>query len=407
MTDTAVSALCPVCGFSVATPFFDGGLQTLATLGWPPTSQSARQMPRYPHDFVQCPRCTHVWNRSFTYDAIPYKNNPNRMFNRGSIWSGHLAHTRDLLLRNLPASPTVVEIGCGEGHFIRGLAAASHGGRYLGFDINAAAQEGEGVEFHARLFDPLQDIAAFQPDALIIRHLLEHLEQPAQLLEQVAWAASRLDKPVWLFTESPCIDRVFESGRLADFFYEHVSHFTRRSFLTLMERAGKVEEFELGYDGEVIFALVLLEVPKAFVDVAETAADFAIAAQASRNTIRSQLDQISASGARVAIWGGSGKATAFINQFGADAGRFPLVVDSDLDKHGTFVSGTGQKVQFRDILKGMDVDVMLIATQWRARDIVAEMAREGISAGLVLIEHGGRLIDFHRDPHPYARAVSS
>jgi hypothetical protein len=29
------------------------------------------------------------------------------------------------------------------------------------------------------------------------------------------------------------------------------------------------------------------------------------------------------------------------------------------------------------------------------------MAREGIEVGLVLIEHGGRLVDFHRSPHPY------
>ncbi len=363
-------------------------------------------MPRYPHDFVQCPKCTHVWNRSFTYDAIPYKNNPNRMFNRGSIWSGHLTQTRDLLLRNLPASPTVVEIGCGEGHFIRGVAAARSGGRYLGFDVNAAAEEGEGVAFHARLFDPLADVATFQPDALIIRHLLEHLERPADLLEQAAWAASKLDKPVWLFTESPCIDRVFETGRLADFFYEHVSHFTQRSYRALMERAGAVEEMALGYDGEVIFALVRLDVPRPMLDVSRAATAFAHAANVSRSTIGSQLDALAVSGALIAVWGGSGKATAFINQFGADATRFPLVVDSDPDKHGTYVSGTGQKVEFRDILKGKDLDVVIIATQWRARDIVAEMAREGIKARRVLIEHGGRLVDFHRDPHPYAKTAA-
>jgi hypothetical protein len=51
----------------------------------------------------------------------------------------------------------------------------------------------------------------------------------------------------------------------------------------------------------------------------------------------------------------------------------------------------------------MTLDTVIIATQWRARDIVAEMGREGIKAGRVLIEHGGRLVDFHLDPHPYSR----
>jgi hypothetical protein len=56
-------ALCPVCHHTLAAPFFDGGMQPLATLGWPASAAEARAMPRFPLDFVQCPRCTHVWNR--------------------------------------------------------------------------------------------------------------------------------------------------------------------------------------------------------------------------------------------------------------------------------------------------------------------------------------------------------
>src|SRR4029434_11204126 len=106
----------------------------------------------------------------------------------------------------------------------------------------------------------------------------------------------------------------------------------------------------------------------------------------SRGTIRRQLTELADSGASVAIWGGTGKAAAFIHQFEADAGRFPLVVDSDPDKAGTFVPGTGQKIEFRDVLKAIAVDTVIIPTQWRARDIVEEMQREGIAARTVLIE---------------------
>ena len=117
--------------------------------------------------------------------------------------------------------------------------------------------------------------------------------------------------------------------------------------------------------------------------------------------IRQQLDALAEQGKRVAIWGGTGKAAAFIHQFGADAKRFPLVVDSDPDKAGTFVPGTGQEIVFRDVLKTAPADVVIIPTQWRAKDIAAEMAREGITAAQVLIEQGGQLVDFHRDAHPY------
>ncbi|MEM5384676.1 class I SAM-dependent methyltransferase [Paraburkholderia phymatum] len=401
MSFDLLSATCPVCAHSVAARFFPAGEQTLATLAWPASAQAARDLPRHTQDFVQCPSCSHVWNHRFDYDAIPYASNPNRMFNNGGIWKGHLAATRDALLEHLPTSPDVVEIGCGEGHFIRGLAQARPGGRFVGFDPNASPETGKGVEFHARLFEPLTDMAAFAPDAVLIRHVLEHLTEPAKLIEQLAWGAAASGKPCLLFAEVPCIDRVFETDRLADFFYEHVSHFTTESFRELMSRAGEIVTLDHGYDGEVVYALVRLSVDAGVQARARAAARFSARSIVSRATIAQQLGELAESGKRVAIWGGTGKAAAFIHQFGADAQRFPLVVDSDPHKAGTFVPGTGQKIEFRDVLKASGVDVVVIPTQWRARDIVAEMAREGIDAQTVMIEHNGSLIDFAAQAHPY------
>ncbi len=359
-------------------------------------------MPRHPLDFVQCPACSHVWNRQFRYEVIPYGNKPNRMFNTGGIWRGHLAATRDALLARLPAQPAVVEIGCGEGHFLRGIAEACGAGRFVGFDPSATPENGRGVAFEARLFDPISDMTAFAPDAIIIRHVLEHLTEPAALIEGLAWGAAALGKPCLLFAEVPCIDRVFATGRLADFYFEHASHFTSDSFRALLRRGGHVASLAHGYDGEVVHALVALGVPEAMRERAAQARAFSRRAETSRAAIRAQLDALAASGKRVAIWGGTGKGAAFMHHFGADARRFPLVVDSDVSKAGSCVPGTGQTILFRDTLKDAPVDVLVIPTQWRAADILAEMAREGIRTGQVLIEHGGGLIDFENTAHPYA-----
>lgn len=401
MNPTLFAAHCPACGHNVAAPFFDGGLQTLATLAWPASMIEAQALPRHPLDFVQCPACSHVYNRAFEYAAIPYQNNPNRMFNKGEGWRGHLADTRDALLSQLPANPVLVEIGCGEGHFIRGLAESSSGGRFVGFDPNASPETGQGVEFYPRLFDPFADMEIFLPDAVVIRHVLEHLTEPAVFLESLAWSANALGKPCWLFAEVPCIDRVFETDRLADFFYEHVSHFTTLSFQTLMSRSGTVKTLAHGYDGEVVYALVRLGVQEEKRQRAMQSAVFAARTVSNRLVISRQLDELFSGGKRVAIWGGTGKAAAFIHHFGADASRFPLVVDSDPDKTGTFVPGTGQQIQFRDVLKSIQPDVVIIPTQWRARDIIAEMKRKDIHTDLVLIEHNGLLVDFKQGAHPY------
>lgn len=401
MTVESVSARCPVCGYHVAVSFFTGGMQPLATLGWPRSEREARDMEKLPLDFVQCPACTHVYNRSFKYGSVPYQKNPNLMFNKGAIWQGHLAEMRQLLYRILPDEPHVIEIGCGEGHFIRGLSEDCARGRFIGFDPNTGAESGHGVEFYARLFEPLEDVAAFAPDLLIVRHVLEHFTELAGLLEPLSWSASQLGKPCWLFAEVPCIDRVFETGRLSDFYYEHVSHFTTRSFITLLQRLGELRTVGHGYNGEVAYGLVRLMAPGNTNGIAHKASEFLESASSAVENISRQLDELAGSGSLVAIWGGTGKSAAFMHQFGVDAARFPLVVDSDPEKAGTFVPGTGQKILFRDALKGMSVDVVIVPTQWRAKDIVAEMAREGIVPGKVLIEHEGRLIDYTSEAHPY------
>ena len=393
---------CPVCHYTLASPFFDGGKQPLATLGWPDTSAEAMAMPHHALDYVQCPRCTHIWNRSFSYESIPYANNPNRMFNNGAIWQGHLSKTRDLLLSQLPNKPTIIDIGCGEGHFVRGLSQVLQvQGRFLGFDPNTSSESGVGVEFYPRYFAPFTDITKYSPDLLIMRHVLEHLLDPASFIDQLAWGAAQINKPVRLFAEMPCIDRVLQSNRLVDFFYEHPSQFTTKSFATLMEQGGKILDLSHGYDGEVIYALIELKVPSQYQQHAIESNEFYKQAVVSQANIKNQLHDLIAAGKKVGIWGGTGKAAAFMHYFDVDATNFPLVIDSDLDKVGTFVSKTGQQIQYRNVLKNQQVDILIIPPQWRAKDILAEMEREGIKVESVLIEHDGKLIDFSNQNHPY------
>lgn len=397
-----IPATCPICSNNVVINLYDGGEQTLATIGWPSNEDEARQMPRYPHDFVQCPKCTHIWNKSFHYKDIPYADNPNRMFNSGKIWGSHLSMTRDLILDKLPSNPTVIDVGCGEGHFVRNLRDSYDGhGRFVGFDPNTARGTGKDLEFHSRYFEPLADFKTFLPDVVIMRHVLEHLEKPAQLIDELCWGSIFLDKPCSIFVEVPCVDRVFSTFRLVDFFYEHVSHFTTKSFKYLMDRAGKIEVLQHGYDGEVIYALVKLSVAQKNRDSAGLSANFRVRAEVNREKVQCQLTKLHENGNKIAIWGGTGKAAAFIHQFKADKTRFPLVVDSDREKVGSYVPGTGQKIVFRDILKSTPVDVVIIPTQWRARDIVLEMERESIAPDTILIEHEGELIDFRSNEHPY------
>ena len=60
------------------------------------------------------------------------------------------------------------------------------------------------------------------------------------------------------------------------------------------------------------------------------------------------LAALADAGRSVAIWGGTGKSAAFMNRYRVDATRFPVIIDSDPAKVGTFVPGMGQAIRGRD-----------------------------------------------------------
>jgi hypothetical protein len=400
------TSTCPACGHHVAVPFYDGGLQPLATVAWPRTALEARSMKRLPLTFVRCVDCGHVYNCRFNYAEVPYSDKPNLMFNKGTVWTDHLKHIHELILGKLGERPVVVEVGCGEGHLLRALAERLPSGRYIGFDPSNAINTGNGlIEGRRELFEPSRHLAELQPDLIISRHVLEHLMNPLGFVQAISFAASWEHVDTRLLIEVPCIDNVIKSGRTVDFFYEHNSNFTTNSLERLLARcASEVELVARSYNDEVVYGLARFRRRDAQVQFANEAVHFRDQAIRHRETIRHDIDCLAASGRRVAVWGGTGKAAAFINQYGLDAGRFPLVVDSDGEKAGTHVPGTGQEILYRSFLVQYPVAVILIATQWRAGDIVAEIDRCDISYESILLEHAGRLVDYFTAKHPYSKS---
>ena len=399
-----ISATCPACGDHVAAPFYDGGLQPLATLGWPQTAEDALNLPRLPLDFVSCAACGHVFNASFDYRRVPYSERPNRMFNGGAAWTRFLETVAVELVRRLPFEPVVVEIGYGDGSFLAALSAACPAGRFIGFDPHGApAPAGARLDLRRQLFEPGAHLAELRPDLVVSRHVLEHLSDPLGFVQHLSLAAACLACRPVVYLEVPCIDRALETSRTEDFYYEHNSHFTTASFCRMLERSGaRLEALGHGYDGEVVYAFARLDARSESVRHGLAAADFCARARAAHESLVKDLQACYASGRPVAFWGGTGKSAAFLNAHQVDARRFPVVVDSDPAKAGTHVPGTGQLIRFRDWLAVHPADLIVIPCQWRAADIAAEMRQFGIRCQSILIPHQGHLVDWERGCHPYA-----
>ncbi len=397
---------CPACGHHVAVPFLKSEDQPLATLAWPADKNSAHNLPYLPLDFIRCVNCGHVYNEKFDYASVPYSHNPNLMFNEGIHWSEFIQKIQKKILSYLPDNPVIVEIGYGDGSFLSALADLCPEGRFIGFDPHGADMNEEhqekGVSYINELFEPIRNLNEIKPDLIISRHVLEHLVNPLGFLQHLSYAANCYDIVPLTYFEVPCIDRVLETGRTVDFYYEHSSQFTSQSFREMLTQSKlMIKDIGYGYNSEVIYAFSKINSSKKTIEVAHNASQFYENAEIALSRIREQLEKLHTSGQQIAIWGGTGKSCAFMCRYGLDDKRFPIVIDSDQSKVGTFVPGTGQEIRFRDWLQTHSVDVVIIPPQWRAKDIIREMVDNKIPYKTILIEHNGALIDFHKDSHPY------
>ena len=147
------------------------------------------------------------------------------MFNRGATWSGFIRQLRKKRLPVVPAAPTVVEIGHGDGHFLAGSGGSAPGAAISDLTHMAPSQTGASdVLLRAALFDPFR--SHFRTQA-------GHDRKPSRSgashrTRSVCCRESTLPRADWprdsLYFEVPCIDRAVEAGRLGDFYYEHYSH---------------------------------------------------------------------------------------------------------------------------------------------------------------------------------------
>lgn len=370
----------------------------LSILGLPRSRSEAQNTRDFVMDVRQCASCSHVFHTEFMREHVPYKDGSNMVYNQGHAWKTYQDElAQEWADRYDLNDATLVEIGCGEGLFVQRFMA--RGNRCIGFEPGPDAEKlsEKGIEpfreyFQgARLFELL-------PDALICRHVLEHLAKPIDFLEDIAMACREASiAPVFL-AEVPLIEKALRRRRLNDFQYEHVSYFTLTSLRTLFERAGfDVLSVDARFGEEVVTIEARPKASPLHRGLRQSARAFQASVEDQVSTVRSTLQAWRDQGDQLAVWGGTGRGMAFMNMFEIDANLVPTVLDSDLRKAGGFVPGTGQEIKPPLSLREHPVDRILITSNWRARDIEREIREEVGSDAKLYVYHEGILCELTAD----------
>lgn len=364
----------------------------LSILGLPRTKREAQNTRDFVMDVRQCASCGHVFHTEFMREHVPYKDGSNMVYNQGHAWK---AYQDDLAVewaeRYDLNHKTLVEIGCGEGQFVERFL--SRGNRCIGFEPGPDAEKlvPKGIESFREYFQGAR-LFELTPDAILCRHVLEHLAKPIDFLEDIAMACREADiAPVFL-AETPLIEKALRRRRLNDFQYEHVSYFTINSMRTLFERAGfEVLAIDARFGEEVVTIEARPRPSQMHRGLRQAARGFHDSVVEQVESVQATLNAWRDKGERIAVWGGTGRGMAFMNMFKIDAGLVPTVLDSDLRKSGGFVPGTGQEIRPPAYLRDFPVDHILITSNWRARDIELEIREEVGSDARLYVYHEGKL----------------
>ena len=261
-----------------------------------------------------------VYNFQFKSELMNYDSNYQNEQALSPKFKEHLQSVSRVIERSMGRS-NLVEVGCGKGYFLEILL--NSGFEITGFD---PTYEGDNERVRRCYFDPHSGILA---DGLILRHVLEHIEDPVNFLFQLAEANGRKGR---IYIEVPCFDWICANKAWFDIFYEHVNYFRLTDFSRIF---GEVIESGHLFGGQYIYIvaeLSSLRIPIRDVnDAALFPEDF------NSNLPRSSDGQ----GNSIAIWGGASKGVIFSLLMERVGMQVSTVIDINPAKQGYFLPATG------------------------------------------------------------------
>ncbi len=386
---------CIACGYHLTYPLYQPENQPLAALHLPKSKEDAKDALTFPMNFRVCACCGHIFNVEFDYLQVPYEDDSNLMYNKAVIWQKYMNNLIDRIIENYNAkNKTFIDIGCGDGGFLKILIDRNRNNRCIGFEPGIEAKNAvkNGLEVYKDYFNPKRDMKKFKPDFIICRHIIEHLENPREFVSDISyWSNIYGIFPIFL-AEVPCIDKAVSQIRLNDYLYEHVSHFTEFSFKKMLKVSGyDILDIRSEYFDEVVVAISKPVKNPRLLKIRKSSEIFMKNAKKQKKHVHSILEKLLKQGKKIAFWGATGKGAAFLNGFDLYEKDFPVVVDSDCNKLGRFVPRTAQEILPPEYLLSNPVDIIIITTQWRAKDIYLEIMEKSISYKKIMVLVNNRL----------------
>jgi hypothetical protein len=347
---------------------------------------AARSAPMGAIELVQCPSCGMMVNARFDPVVASYQPGYENSLHHSDTFESWACALAERLVRTYGLRDgTAVEVGCGGGGFLSLLCDAGMR-RGIGYDpsYGGAVPRRDGIEIHNTLLDGEHGHRA---DLAVCRHVLEHVADPASLLQTLTTAAP----DGVIYVEVPDATSMLTDVRIYDVIYEHCSYFAASALHALMARAGlQPVATRTEFGGQ--YLCVEARPGGAPRDVARDGSAVArlldLGTAFGERTTASLLDwadrlaRFARAGRDVVVWGAGSKGVTFVNIVEGGRGVSRLVDVNPL-KRARFVPGTAQPVVAPADLAVEPPDVVILMNPVYEDEVRTALDRLGIDAELV------------------------
>ena len=305
-----------------------------------------------------CRACGFGWNRTFDPGLLVYDEGydnavPSRImadYYREIV--DHLRGTYDL------EGGLVLDVGCGDGTFLRAICDAVPGARGLGVD---PALSRDCIEDDGRIV-LIKDIFSSQviserPALIVSRHVLEHIPDPVAFLRTIGQGVAPDRCPC--FFEVPDLAWILDNHAFWDICYEHCNYFTASSGQVALRESGFMPtSIRAAFGSQYLWleawtgATEMLGAGSfAGVALADEAVGYAAAEAVLIERTRERMRALKSAGSQLAVWGMATKGVLFSLLVDPDAALIDFCIDINPNKQGCFVPVSGHAISAPDALR--------------------------------------------------------
>ncbi len=392
---TLTGSRCPVSHADDATRFLEvPSAPAHCNLLWS-SREGALGAPRGKIELGFSPTSGHVWNMVFDPALMEYTQqyeNSLHFSPRFQRYAEDLAHR--LIDQHDIRKKDIVEVGSGKGEFLALLCELGDN-RGFGYDPSYVPDP----EIEAKLGDRISFVQDMyterythqQADLVCCRHVLEHIQFPADMLSSVRQAiGDRRDTVV--FFEMPNVQFMLRDLSVWDIIYEHCSYFSAGSLAYAFRESGfEVLDVREEYNGQFLSITARPAAPDqppghtpwdGLAAMQDNVTRFAEHYRQKVADWTQHLTELTQAGKKAVVWGAGSKGVMFLNMV-PTRDSISYVVDINPRKQGMYVAGSGQQIVPPEFLQTYQPDLIVMMNPIYTEEIRQQLAGVGVHSECV------------------------